>query len=83
MQYDYYKNTATHNTINIGGKNQSPVNARLTDFRVDPAARTVWLDTLADWTEPFAMPDTFTIRQWDEKAYTGVRMRRQILWAER
>ena len=83
MHYDYYKNTATHNTINIGGKNQSPVNARLTDFRVDPAARTVWLDTLADWTEPFAMPDTFTIRQWDEKAYTGVRMRRQILWAER
>ncbi|HBC99230.1 MAG TPA: hypothetical protein DC053_07525 [Lachnoclostridium sp.] len=32
LHYDYYKNTGSHNTVNIGEENQSPVLGKLTRY---------------------------------------------------
>lgn len=79
MHYDYYKNTGSHNTVNIDGKNQAPVNGMLTKFEEKDGI--VYLEAKADWTLPYQMPDSFTIVQWDETAYQTVSMKRAIIWA--
>ncbi|RKD33955.1 heparinase II/III domain-containing protein [Lacrimispora algidixylanolytica] len=79
MHYDYYKNTGSHNTVNIGEENQSPVNARLTKYEERDGV--VYVEAEADWTAPYEMPDTFTIEQWKEENYCGVKMERKIAWA--
>lgn len=81
MHYDYYKNTATHNTVNIGGANQAPVNACLT--RYEEKDGVIYMDAAADWTAPYQMPDSFTIVQWKEENYRSVRMERKLAWTDR
>ncbi|MDR2025221.1 MAG: heparinase II/III family protein [Hungatella sp.] len=80
MHYDYYKNTGTHNTVNIGGENQAPVNARLT--RCEEMDGVIYVEAGADWTMPYEIPDSFTIVQWKEENYRPVKMVRKIAWAE-
>ncbi|WP_024293816.1 heparinase II/III domain-containing protein [Lacrimispora indolis] len=80
MHYDYYKNTGSHNTVNIGEENQAPVNARLT--RYEETDGIVYVEAEADWTVPYEMPDSFTIVQWKEEHYRPVKMVRKIVWAE-
>ncbi len=80
MHYDYYKNTGSHNTVNIGEENQAPVNARLT--RYEETDGVVYVEAEADWTIPYEMPDSFTIVQWKEEYYRPVKMVRKIVWTE-
>ncbi len=81
LHYDYYKNTGSHNTVNIGGENQAPVNSRLN--RYEEKDGVIYVDAEADWTKPYEMPDSFTIVQWNEEYYRPVRMVRRIAWADR
>lgn len=80
MHYDYYKNTASHNTLAIGEENQSPVNGKLIRYEEKDGA--VYAEAEADWTAPYEMPDSFTIVQWSEKNYKTVKMRRKIIWTD-
>lgn len=80
MHYDFYKNTGSHNTVNIGEENQSPVNARLTRYEERDGG--VYVEAEADWTIPYEMPDSFTIVQWKEETYRPVKMVRKIAWEE-
>lgn len=79
MHYDYYKNTGSHNTVNIGEENQAPVNGVLKRYK--ERADVVYVEASADWNQPFEMPDSFTIVQWKEENYQKVRMVRKIAWA--
>lgn len=80
LHYDYYKNTGTHNTMVIGEENQAPVAGKLT--RYEEIDNVVYVEAEADWTAPYHMPDTFTIRQWSEENYRTVTMRRKIAWTD-
>lgn len=80
MHYDYYKNTASHNTLAIGEENQPPVNGKLT--RYEEKDGVVYVEAEADWGAPYEMPDSFTIVQWSEENYRTVKMRRKIIWTE-
>ena len=81
MHYDFYKNTASHNTLIIGEENQSPVNAELT--RYEEKDGVIYVEAEADWTKPYEMPDSFTIVQWSEENYRTVSMKRKIAWTDR
>lgn len=81
MHYDYYKNTATHNTMVIGEENQAPVNGKLT--RCETIDGITYIEAEADWRAPFTMPDSFTIIQWKEENYRPVIMTRKIAWTGR
>lgn len=80
MHYDFYKNTASHNTLMIGEENQAPVNAELT--RYEEKDGVIYVRAGADWTKPYEMPDSFTIVQWSEENYRTVRMRREFAWTD-
>lgn len=80
LHYDYYKNTGSHNTVNIGEENQAPVNGKLT--RYEEKDGIIYVEAQADWTEAFQMPDSFYIVQWSEETYRPVKMARKIAWAE-
>ncbi len=80
MHYDFYKNTGSHNTVNIDGDNQAPVNARL--IRYEERDGGIYVEAEADWTIPYEMPDSFTIVQWKEETYRPVKMVRKIVWEE-
>lgn len=80
LHYDYYKNTGSHNTVNIGETNQAPVNAALRESHTKDGV--VYLHGEADWTQPYQMPDSFTIVQWSEDHYRTVKMERWIAWAK-
>jgi len=80
MHYDYYKNAGSHNTVNIGEENQSPVNAVLE--RYEEKDGVIYVTAVADWTVPYEPLDSFTIVQWQEENYWSVRMERKIAWAE-
>ncbi|WP_312429645.1 heparinase II/III domain-containing protein [Lacrimispora sp.] len=80
MHYDFYKNTGSHNTVNIGGDNQAPVNGRLTRYEERDGG--IYVEAESDWTIPYEMPDSFTIVQWKEETYRHVNMVRKIAWEE-
>ena len=75
--YAYFKNTATHNTVVIDGKNHAPSAAKVLEYRKTDDE--TFLDMAVWWEETYPMPDSFTICQWSEEAYKGVSMRRRIL----
>lgn len=81
MHYQYYKNTATHNTVSIDGANQPPSSGWVNGF--EERADGIFLDIGTGWVEPYPLPDIFALKEWDEAIYQGVEMRRRILWAER
>lgn len=80
LHYDFYKNTGSHNTVNIGQENQAPVNGKLT--RYEEKDGIVYVEAEADWRAPFEMPDSFFIVQWKEENYRPVKMVRKIAWAK-
>lgn len=80
LHYDYYKNTGTHNTVCVGEANQPPVQGKT--LRYEEKDGVVYVEAVADWTQAYEMPDSFTIVQWDAKAYDKVVMTRKIAWTE-
>lgn len=78
LHFDYFKNTGTHNTVMIEEKNQAPGKARLVRYDEDEAF--IYAEACIDWREPYQMPLIFTLPNWDEQAYRGIRMTRKIAW---
>ena len=76
--YDYYKNTGSHNTVMVDETNQPPQHCQVYTYKTQ--GDRVFLDCGVSWKEPYQMPDSFVLRQWDDAAYQGTSMRRQILW---
>ena len=79
LHYGYFKNTATHNTVVIDGKNMAPCDTRVSKYRVN-APDDIYLDAETLAPEEYKMLDSFTIKQWDDEVYRGVKMRRVISW---
>lgn len=75
--YPYFKNTFTHNTVSINGVNQPPADGKTIAYV--PAAEETLVEGYADWLGELPDRDSFTIKQWDEEAYHGVRMNRVLL----
>lgn len=80
LHYDYYKNTGTHNTVVIDEANQMPGSCKVYHYKETPD--TTFVDAGITFTKDYVMPDSFTIKQWDDEAYEGATMRRRILWCE-
>lgn len=78
LHYGYYKNSATHNTLVVNQKNQSPINPTLLAYQQSDTLTVI--DTQVDWSEPEAQVDSHTLEHWDSKAYQDVRFRRTLLW---
>lgn len=81
LHYAYFKNTATHNTVNLGSKNQPPCCGKLLRYEETPDGF-VFVDAAADWADPGPMPDSFVLCQWDKNAYKDAWMYRQIAWCD-
>ena len=76
LHYDYYKNTATHNTVSIDCKNQAPSRGEILEFSEKDGRTRV--KAKVDWTGSYQMPDSFTIKEWDDDAYKNARMTRLL-----
>jgi len=82
LHYAYYKNTASHNTVCFNGKNMPPVEVQVTDF-TEKAKDDVRIDANIDFSREFTMPDSFTIKAWDNEVYENAKMRRVIRWFDK
>ena len=82
LHYGYFKNTASHNTVVIGGENMAPCDTVVNEYRVN-APDDIYLDAETLPPEDYTMLDSFTIKQWSDEAYRGVRMRRIISWHDK
>jgi len=80
--YSYFKNTASHNTVVINGENMAPCNSIVNCYRVN-SEDDIYLDATTLPPDEYVMPDTFTIKQWNDEAYRGVSMRRVISWHDK
>ena len=78
LHYAYYKNTGTHNTVCLNGKNQPPANCRVHAYELKKDH--TFLDVSVTWDNNYKPLDSFTIVQWDAKAYEGASIRRRIHW---
>lgn len=78
LHYGYYKNTATHNTLVVNQKNQTPANPVLLNFSQQPSL--TFVDTFVDWSQPAAEVDSHTLVHWDEESYRDIKFRRSIIW---
>ena len=76
LHYDYYKNTPTHNTVSINEGNQPPSAGRLLSFEEHDGR--VRVKASAEWVDDYPMPDSFTIKQWDDESYKHAYMERLI-----
>ncbi len=76
LHYGYYKNSFSHNTLCINGKNQPPANPRVVSYREEKGM--TQLITEVDWKTTPALPDSKIRVQWDEDAYKDVVFRRNI-----
>lgn len=82
LHYGYFKNTASHNTVVIDGENMPPCDTVVNEYRVN-AEDDIYLDAETLPPEDYKMLDSFTIKQWSDEAYRGVRMRRIISWHDK
>lgn len=80
MHYDYYKNSATHNTLTVNQTNQPPANAAVLSWHMSDDY--LWLDTEVDWGQPPPQLNSHTRVEWDEEAWREVRFRRRLLWLD-
>lgn len=80
MHYDYYKNSATHNTLSVNQTNQPPANPQVSGWHMDSDA--LWLDSEVDWGKPPPELDSHSRVEWDATAWRDVRFRRRLLWLE-
>ncbi|ANY69345.1 hypothetical protein BBD42_24805 [Paenibacillus sp. BIHB 4019] len=81
LHYDYYKNTATHNTVAINGANQPPANGRT--IKYERHGSQILLEAEAVWDGSFPGIDSLTRVEWSEADYSNIKMRRLILWRDR
>ncbi len=79
LHYGYFKNTASHNTVAIDGENMPPCDTVVNEYLVN-ADGSAYLDAQTLPPENYKMLDSFTIKQWNDEAYSGVRMHRVIIW---
>ena len=56
-----------------------PAETRILEF-ADEEDGNVTLDAMTEWTDNYKMPDSFTIKQWVDESYQGVKMRRIVRW---
>ncbi|EFE06428.1 heparinase II/III domain-containing protein [Citrobacter youngae] len=76
LHYGYYKNSFSHNTLCINGKNQAPANPYVVSYNKEHD--TVRLITEVEWKSEQIFPDSKTRVEWDEDAYKDVVFRRSI-----
>lgn len=76
LHYGYYKNSFSHNTLCINGKNQAPANPYVVSYYEEHD--TVQLITEVEWKSTQTFPDSKTRVEWDENAYKDVVFRRNI-----
>lgn len=82
LHYGYFKNTSAHNTVVIDGENMAPCDTRVREYSIR-ALDDIYLDAETMSPEEYEMLDSFTIKQWSDEAYKGVRMRRIISWHDK
>jgi len=80
--YAYFKNTASHNTVCMGGKNMPPANPEVLDFTVNKKDD-IRVEAQVEFSKDFPMLDSFTIEAWSHENYDGVKMRRVVRWFEK
>lgn len=80
MHYDYYKNSATHNTLTVNQSNQPPANAKVLGWQMRDDV--CWLDSEVDWGQPPPTLNSHTRVEWDAEAWREVRFRRRLLWLD-
>ncbi len=80
MHYDYYKNSATHNTLTVNQTNQPPANATVLGWHMGDDY--LWLDTEVDWGQEPPQLSSHTRVEWDVEAWSEVRFRRRLLWLD-
>lgn len=80
MHYDYYKNSATHNTLCVNQSNQPPANPQVLGRHMDDDF--LWLDSEVDWGKPPPELNSHSRVEWDATAWRDVRFRRRLLWLE-
>lgn len=80
MHYDYYKNSATHNTLTVNQTNQPPANSDVLGWHM--GEEYLWLDTETDWGKPPPQLNSHTRVEWDVEAWRDVRFRRRLLWLD-
>lgn len=76
--YGYFKNTVSHNTVTIDGENHPPAVSSTEKFQ--STNEQCFISVQTDFNMPVTLPDSFIIEQWDNEAYRGVKLQRQILW---
>lgn len=80
MHYDYYKNSATHNTLTVNQSNQPPANPEVLGWHMGDDY--LWLDTEVDWRKPAPQLNSHTRVEWDEQSWQEIRFRRRLLWLD-
>ncbi|XXD09099.1 heparinase II/III family protein [Klebsiella sp. R445] len=78
MHYDYYKQSATHNTVSVNQTNQPPANATVLSWHQGNDFQ--WFDSRVDWRDKPPVLKSHTRIEWDLNAWRDIRFRRQCLW---
>ncbi|TCW17534.1 alginate lyase [Raoultella sp. BIGb0138] len=78
MHYDYYKQSATHNTLSVNQGNQPPANAAILGWHQGEDFQ--WLDSRVDWRAEPPVLNSHTRVEWDLNAWRDIRFRRRLLW---
>lgn len=76
--YQYYKNSATHNTLSIGRTNQPPAVPLVINWQQEPAYS--WLQAEVSWSGALVQLDSHYPPAVDTEIWQGVVFRRNILW---
>lgn len=80
MHYDYYKNSATHNTLSVDQSNQPPAHPVV--HRHHRETRFSWLDCETDWAQTPPALGSHVRVEWDALAWRDIRFRRRLLWLD-
>lgn len=78
LHYNYYKNSATHNTLVVNEANQPPNIPEVLYYEKNDSYTLI--DVVADWTTKPNEVDSHTIIQWDQESYYEIQYRRTFLW---
>lgn len=76
--YQYYKNSATHNTLSIGRTNQPPAIPEVIYWEQNPGY--CWLQTKVDWSGALPQLDSHYPPAENTEIWQDVVFRRSILW---
>ena len=62
----------------VNEENQPPQKSSVLAY--ERTEDSIKLDCLVEWQQPYNMPPTYVIKQWNDEAYAGTRYRRRIIW---